>query len=59
MEQTGSVAYSLKNFFKVDLNKDTGFYKTFWERAKEYLPEVPKEAILIIATAVITYLLTR
>lgn len=59
VEQTGSVAYSLKNFFKVDLNKDTGFYKTFWERAKEYLPEVPKEAILIIATAVITYLLTR
>ena len=59
VEQTGSVAHSLKKFFKLDLNKDTGFYKTFWERAKEHLPEIPKEVILIVATAIITYLLTK
>ena len=59
VEQTGSVAHSMKKFFKVDLNRDTGFYKTFGERAKEYLPEIPKEVILIVATAIITYLLTR
>lgn len=59
VENIGSVAYDLKKFFKVDLNKDTGFSKSFWEKAKEYFPEVPKEVILIVATAVITYLLTR
>jgi hypothetical protein len=43
-----SVAHNLKRFFKFDINKDSGFNKTFWERAKESLPEIPKEAILLI-----------
>ena len=42
VDEAGSVAYDLKKFFKVNLNKDTGFTKTFWEKAKESLPELPK-----------------
>lgn len=59
VDEAGSVAYDLKKFFKVNLNKDTGFTKTFWEKAKESLPELPKDLILIIVTAIITYLATR
>jgi hypothetical protein len=59
VDEEGSVAHNLKKFFKVDLNKDTGFTKTFWEKAKESFPELPKDLILIIATAIITYLAIR
>jgi hypothetical protein len=48
-----SVAYNLKRFFKFDINKDSGFNKTFWERAKEHFPEIPKEAILMLISVII------
>lgn len=48
-----SVAYNLKRFFKFDINKDSGFNKTFWERAKEHFPEIPKGIIIALMSAVI------
>ena len=48
-----SVAYNLKRFFKFDINKDSGFNKTFWERAKEFFPEIPKEAIVALLSAIL------
>ena len=41
-----SVAYNLKRFFKFDIDKDSGFNKTFWERVKEDLPTIPKEFVV-------------
>jgi hypothetical protein len=59
----GSVAYNLKKFFKVDLDEDTGFYKTRREKVKEFLLEIPKTAIIVAMsatiTAVIAYFITR
>lgn len=41
--EVGSVAYNLKKYFRVDLDKDTGFQKTRAEKAKEYLAGLSKE----------------
>lgn len=48
-----SVAHNLKRFFKFDINKDSGFNKTFWERAKEHFPEMPKEVIIALISVII------
>jgi hypothetical protein len=58
-----SVAHNLKRFFKVDINKDSGFNKTFGERAREHFPEIPKEIIVavfgILIGAIITWFVTH
>jgi hypothetical protein len=48
-----SVAYNLKKFFKFDIDKDSGFNKTAWEKIREHLYEVPKEVLspLLVALA--------
>jgi len=51
IEDPDSVAHGMKKFFKVDLDKDTGFYKTPWEKIKESFIELPKEIILIVLSA--------
>lgn len=48
-----SVAHNLKRFFKFDINKDSGFNKTFWERAKGHFAEVPKEFLVALISAII------
>ncbi len=53
IETFDSVAHNLKHFFKFDINKDSGFNKTFWERAKEHFPEIPKEAIVALISVII------
>lgn len=49
----GSMAYNLKSFFKFDINKDSGFNKTFWDKAKENFHEVPKEIIVAVVSAIV------
>jgi hypothetical protein len=53
IESFDSVAYNLKRFFKFDINKDSGFNKSFWEKAKESFPEIPKELIVGLLSAII------
>lgn len=52
IDDFGSVAYNLKNFFKFNINKDSGFNKTFLEKVKDHFHEIPKE-ILIVAISLI------
>ncbi len=63
VETVGSIAYEMKKFFRVDLNKDTGFYKSTWSKVKESFSDFPKEILLVVTTvvitSVITYFLTR
>jgi hypothetical protein len=54
----GTVAYNLKKFFKVDLDRDSGFNKTFWEKAKEHFEEIPKEVIVGLISAFIGAMIT-
>ena len=58
-----SVAHNLKRFFKFDINKDSGFNKTFWERAKQHFEEIPMKSLMVaislIIGAVITLLITQ
>lgn len=53
-----SVAYNLKHFFKFDINKESGFNKTFWERAKEHFPEIPKGIVIALFSGLIGVLIT-
>jgi hypothetical protein len=63
IETKNSAAYDLKKFFRVNVDKDTGFNKTFWEKAKEHISKSTEEIIIgtviAIASAIITYLLVR
>jgi hypothetical protein len=56
-------AYNVKKFFKVDLNKDTGFNKTTMEKLRDDLPKFAVQLIIAavstIATAIITLWLTH
>jgi len=54
-----TVPYNLKNFFKFDINKDSGFNKTFWDRAKDQFHEIPKEVVVLAIGATMGILLTR
>lgn len=58
IDKPDSFAYNLKKYFKVDIEKDSGFNKSFWERAKEPLTELPKEIILILVGALVTILVS-
>ncbi len=42
-----TVANNLKSHFKFDINKDSGFNKNFWEKAKDHFVEIPKEIIVL------------
>jgi len=53
-----SVAYNLKHFFKFNINKQSGFNKTFLERAKEHFPEIPKGIVIALFSGLIGVLIT-
>jgi hypothetical protein len=53
-----TVAYNMKKFFKVDLYKDTGFYKSGWDKFKEALTDSPKDILVGAAIAIITVIVT-
>lgn len=58
VEEMGTVAYDLKKYFKIDLNKDTGFHKTLWDKAKEHLTDVTKAIIIAACSALISVIIT-
>lgn len=53
-----TVAYNLKSNFSFDVNKDSGFNKTFFEKAKEHFVEIPKEVIILALGALIGVIIT-
>jgi hypothetical protein len=57
IQEEGSVAYNLKHLFRFDITRDSGFNKTFWERAKTKFDEAPFEFLKIFIQAVIAFLL--
>jgi hypothetical protein len=52
-----SVAYNLQRYFKYNIDKDSGFNKTFRERMMDHLTEVPEKILLGLITGVIGVLL--
>jgi len=63
IEDKGSVAYNLKYIFKFDINKDSGFNKTTWDKIKDKFYEIPaslaSEILKIILLALTTYFLVK
>jgi len=50
MDEKGKPARTLKKFFRIDLDKDTGFYKTRRERIVEFLSQLPEKLITLSIT---------
>ncbi|RDC65459.1 hypothetical protein [Adhaeribacter pallidiroseus] len=63
IEEKESAAYNLKHIYKFDINKDSGFNKTLWDKIKAKFYEIPgsliAEIIKIILTAFLTYYLIK
>ena len=59
LEEKNSVAYNLKHIFKMNINKDSGFNKTLWEKIGEKFYEIPgtltEEILRLVITVIITY----
>jgi len=55
----GSLAYDLKKFFRVDVEKDTGFNKTLWEKAKGGVPQFTREFFIVAASIILTIIVTH
>ncbi len=58
-DKKNSVAYNLKHLFKIDLNRDSGFNKTWWENVRDKFYEIPGTLVLEIlkVTAIVILLL--
>ncbi len=58
-----SVAYKLKNIFKFNINKDSGFNKNWWDKAKDKFYEIPAtltgEILKTAMIVLITYFLIK
>lgn len=63
IDEKGTVAYNLKHVFKFDINKDSGFNKTLWEKCQDKFYEIPGnivgEVLKVLLTAIVTYLLIK
>jgi hypothetical protein len=63
IDEKGSVAYNLKHVFRLDINKDSGFNKTIWDKIRDKFYEIPGdltgEVLKVILTAFITFLLIK
>jgi hypothetical protein len=44
-----SVAYNLRRFYNFNIDRDSGFNKTLWEKVKEPSPALPKDIIVALA----------
>jgi hypothetical protein len=53
IDDADSVAYNLKRYFRFNIDKDSGFNKTFWERTKDHLTEVPEKILFVLISGVI------
>jgi len=58
-EQVGSIAYNLKHIFKFDIDRDSGFNKSFWDKIKGKFHEIPANIILVILTAITMFFLMK
>ncbi len=58
IEDRGSIAYNLKHFFHFNIDHDSGFNKTFWEKALSKFEDLPLELIKLIIQGIIAILLT-
>ena len=58
-----TVAYNLNHVFRFNINKDSGFNKTFWQKCEDKFYEIPGnitgEVLKVIMIAIITYLLIK
>lgn len=63
ISKNNSVAYNLKHIFKFNINKDSGFNKTVWEKIQNKFYEIPGtligEIFKVIITVVLTYFLVK
>jgi len=63
IDEHGSVAYNLKHSFRYDINKESGFNKTRFEKVKKKLEDVPieifKSILELLIALVLAYLLYR
>lgn len=57
VNENGSVAFDLKHMFRFDIETDSGFNKTYWERAKTKFDEAPYEVLKIFVQGIIAILL--
>jgi hypothetical protein len=48
-----SVSYNMKKYFKFNIDKDSGFNKSFWEKARDHFDEAPKDIIVAFVGAVV------
>ena len=58
VDKPDSLAYNLKKYYKVDIEKDSGFNKSYWEKAKEHFPELPLEILKTIINPIVTVIVT-
>ncbi len=62
-EEKGSVAYNLKYVYKFDIDRDSGFNKTVWDKIKGRFYDIPGDVtgdvFKIFVGALITYFLVR
>lgn len=53
MEKFDTIAHNLKRYFKFNINKDSGFNKSFFDKAKEHFSSLPKDTTLVIITLIL------
>jgi len=53
----GSVAFDLKHFFRFDIDRHSGFNKTFWERSRAKFDELPLEGVKVVTEVIKAVLL--
>lgn len=58
VDKPDSFAYNLKKYYKVDIEKESGFNKSYWEKAAEHFPELPLEIVKTVVTAAVSVLFT-
>ncbi len=58
VDKSNSFAYNIKKYYKVDIEKDSGFNKSYWEKAIEHFPELPLEILKTIINPIVTVIVT-
>lgn len=53
LNSPGTMAYDLKRYYKFDIDRDSGFNKSFWEKVKDHFAELPKEIIVAVISVLI------
>jgi hypothetical protein len=63
IDEISSVAYNLRHIFKFNINKDSGFNKTWWEKFQSKFYEIPGtligDVLKLLITVFLTYFLIK